>query len=131
MLEDLNGARTPAELAIRRINDIEQRRRRKVRGRDFNDWHTQLDQWKKDGQHQERLRLLLEIVAAAETLPQYDSREPRYEWTLWAATEYEHLGMPNHAVQLLHRWLHHWPEHRDQYPSHRAKILSRLRRLTR
>lgn len=59
MLEDLNGARTPAELAIRRINDIEQRRRRKVRGRDFNDWHTQLDQWKKDGQHQERLRLLL------------------------------------------------------------------------
>lgn len=131
MLEDFNNVNTPVERAIRRINDEEQRRRRKVRGRDFNDWHTQLREWREAGEHGQSLRLLLEIVAAAETLAQYDSREPRHEWYVWASKDFERLGLIEQAVEILRRWEYHWPAGRECWPSHREKVESRLRRLSR
>lgn len=131
MLEDLNNNRTPVEQAIRRINTAELYARRRVRGRDFNDWHGQLRDWRDLGEHREALRLLLEIIAAAETLVQYDGREPRHEWYLWAAAEYEALGLIDPAVRLLERWQYFWPASRDCYVSHRAEVESRLRRLRR
>lgn len=88
MLKDLNDWWAPAKRAIRRIKDLEMRQRRQVRGRDFNDWDGQLRAWRAAGECRQSLRLLLEIIAAAETLPQYDPRESRYEWYLWAAIDY-------------------------------------------
>lgn len=131
MLEDWNHPLTDVDRAIRRINTEELYARRLVRGRDFNAWHGQLAQWRAAGEHREALRLLLEIVAAAETLAQYDSREPRCEWYLWAAGEYEAVGLVDPAVRILERWQYFWPAERECYPSHRGRVESRLRRIRR
>lgn len=131
VLEDWNHPLADVDRAIRRVNTGELLDRRRVRGRDLNDWHGQLRDWRDLGEHSEALRLLLEIIAAVETLEQYDSREPRYEWYLWAAREYEALGLVDAAVAVLERWGSFWPTERECWPSHRATVASRLRRLRR
>lgn len=129
MLEDWNHPLTDVDRAIRRINTGELYARRQVLGKDFNAWHQQLRGWRAAGEHREALHLLLEIIAAAETLVQYDSREPRCEWYFWAAAEYEALGLVDRAVRVLDRWQYFWPAERECYVSHRRRVESRLRRL--
>ncbi len=97
-----------AETAIARINAEECFRLRKVDGRDINDWHTTLAKMRASGDTAGALGLLYKIIAACETLEQYDPREPQPYWYEQAAKLHEKRGELTEAEELVVRWLSFW-----------------------
>lgn len=119
------------DLAIASINMEECYRRRLVRGRDLNEWFTQLEVWLESGQYEEALSFLGEAIGAVETLEQFDNREPQSYWYQKAADVYEDMGQPGNAAKVLQRWLASWPAHRQGNNSDRHEVCSRLLHLSR
>ena len=117
---------TEAGRAIHAVNMGETFRRRVVRGQDFNDWHEQLEQWWVVGDYTAILGLLGEIIAAAETLEQYDDREPQAYWYQQAAKAHTALGDHEAAVAMLERWLQFWPPIRIRFDDEPARMEARL-----
>lgn len=118
--------RTEAGRIIQEINMAETYRRRLVRGRDFNDWHLQLDEWWITEDYESILSLLSEIIAAAETLEQYDDREPQAYWYQQAAKAHTRLGDYAAAVEILERWFQAWPPPRQRFDNEPARMTDRL-----
>lgn len=127
-LQDWNEIHTPVDAAIRRINTDELYRLRRVRGRDLNQWHQDLTVWIQGGLPEEALALLGEIITVAETLQQYDSREPQPYWYEKAAKILADQGEHGAAELLLRNWLHLWPETREQSAHRRKRIEARADR---
>lgn len=100
-------------------------RRRKVRGRDMAEWIPQMDAWVAAGETRLALELLAEIIAACETLEQFDTREPAPFWYESAAKVYRQLGCSHEEATILERWLAHWPESRVRYDKARDRFAAR------
>jgi len=118
---------------IHAVNMEETYRRRLVRGRDFNDWHPQLEQWWAAQDYAAILGLLSEIITAAEALQQYDDREPQAYWYVQAAKAHAHLGDHAAAVSVLERWFRYWPTERirfDRAPQRMQRLLDAARTAT-
>lgn len=117
------------DAAIAAINMEECYRRRLVRGRDLNEWHTDLENWILTGQDDTALGFLGEAIAAVETLEQYDDREPQSYWYEKAADIHQERGDHAAASAVLERWMATWPEVRRRRDSTRLRIKTRLVRL--
>jgi tetratricopeptide (TPR) repeat protein len=123
--------RTEAGRLIHAVNMDETYRRRQVRGRDLNDWHPQLDAWWAAGDYTAILDLLGEVITAAETLEQYDDREPEAYWYQQAAKAHTVMGDHAAAVAVLERWFQFWPPERirfDREPERMERRLAAARR---
>lgn len=117
---------TEAGRLVHAVNMGETYRRRMVRGQDFNDWHGQLDAWWAVGDYPAILLLLGEIIVAAESLEQYDDREPQAYWYQQAAKAHMEMGDHQSAVEILARWAQFWPSHRIRLDDEPARMDSRL-----
>lgn len=115
----------PVERAIASINAEELRRRRTVRGKDLNDLIPVLDSYSAVGMAREFLGLLGEIMAACETLEQFDPREPQPYWYERAAGMHRRLGEHDEELDVLARWLMHWPASRERNDLARDRIKAR------
>lgn len=113
------------ERAIASINAEELRRRRTVRGKDLNDLIPVLDSYSAVGMSREFLGLLGEIMAACETLEQYDPREPQPYWYERAAGMHRRLGQHGEELDVLARWLMYWPASRERTDLARDRIKAR------
>jgi hypothetical protein len=120
---------TEVEKLIGAINMEECYRRREIRGKDFNDWHGDLERWKAAGQDREILGLLTEIMDACETLEQYDEREPQPYWYEEAAKACRRLSDPTGELAVLQRWLVCWPLDRRRLDKVRERFLTRAERV--
>lgn len=119
------------EALIGAINMQECYRRRVVRGQDLNEWHQQLDSWKADGHTGPALELLAEIMAAVETIEQYDPREPQPYWYMEAAKLYRKVGSPQEEWEVLQRWLARWPMSRPRHDKARERFIERAGKIIR
>lgn len=113
------------EALIGAINMEEAYRRRKVRGRDINDWHPQLDEWVAAGETRKALDLLGEIFEAVESLEQFDAREPQPYWYEMAAKIYRTLRCAPEEAAVLERWLIRWPLDRTRHDRARERFTAR------
>lgn len=123
---------------IATINLHELYQRRLVRGRDLNDWHTQLREWQQQGELDRCLELLAEIIEVIEGLDWLDAREPQLYWYEKSAVLMARQGRHRAAIVLLRRWLSFWPEGRGVNPdmvqvaaSKRGQVHARIERLER
>lgn len=119
-------SRTEAGRLVHAVNMAETYRRRLVRGQDFNDWHSQLEEWWVAEDYTAILGLLSEIIAAAEGLEQYDDREPQAYWYQQAANAHAALGDHAAAVEVLERWYQFWPPPRIRFDNEPARMDARL-----
>jgi Asp-tRNA(Asn)/Glu-tRNA(Gln) amidotransferase C subunit len=113
------------EALIGSINMEEAYRRRKVRGRDLNEWHPQLDEWIAAGETRKALDLLGEIFESVESLEQFDAREPQPYWYETAAKIYRTLRCSEEEAAVLERWLIRWPPTRTRHDKARERFASR------
>ncbi|MFT4471437.1 hypothetical protein ACMX2H_16155 [Arthrobacter sulfonylureivorans] len=113
------------------INMEECYRRRTVRGRDLNDWHLQLEAWRRIGNFEAMLQLLGEIIVATEQLEQYDDREPQPYWHEQKAKLHRKRHEYQEEAAVLALWLAHWPLERDRFDQARERIVARLAELHR
>ena len=116
--------------AIAAINMDECYRRRRVRGRDLNDWLVPLKDLRKAGETRAALDLLAEIIAAIETLEQFDPREPQPYWYEEAAKVYRRLKCRQEEADVLNRWLAFWPEQRARHDRARERVRARIEYVT-
>lgn len=116
----------PVDRLIAVVNMEEAYRRRRVRGKDLNDWHPQLDAWAESGQTVEALRLLGEIMETVENLEQYDPREPQPYWFEVAARIHHRAGRHEEEAAVLRRWLDKWPPSRVGQCPRRAVVEAKL-----
>lgn len=114
-----------ADKLIASINMEELYVRRRVRGRDLNDWHNQLAEWEHQGAHYAALELLHEVMDTVEGLDWLDAREPQLYWFDKAARMMASQGRHDDAAVTLRRWLACWPDHRAEAFTTRAGLDSR------
>jgi hypothetical protein len=98
-----------------------------VRGRHYIQWVPLLDELREQGDDEQALPLLLEIIDAAERAAQIQNLEPPPGYTERAAVIYRRQGNLAAEVAVLRRYLDACPPGRGGLGS---KIGQRLRRLT-
>lgn len=113
------------DYAIAAINADELMRRRRVRGRDLNEWIGPLQEMIDAGQDAEALELLEEIMACCETLEQYDPREPQPFWYEKACGLLRRSRRYSEEAQTLTRWLRRWPAERPRADLAQERIQAR------
>jgi hypothetical protein len=98
-----------------------------VRGRHYIQWVSTLDELREQGDDEQALPLLLEIIEAAERAAQIQSLEPPPGYTERAAVIYRRQGNLEAEVAILRRYLDACPPGRGGLGT---RIGQRLRRLT-
>ena len=98
-----------------------------VRGRHYIQWVSTLDDLREQGDDEQALPLLLEIIEAAERAAQIQGLEPPPGYTERAAVIYRRQGNLEAEVAILRRYLDACPPGRGGLAT---RIGQRLRRLT-
>lgn len=113
--------------AITDLNLEHAYRLRQVQGKDFNDWHEELDHWVGSANYGPALTVLDQIREKSHQLVQYDPREPDPYWfelTCRILTRTD----PARAAEPLREWLDAWNQ-RSGRVRDRARISARHQKL--
>lgn len=115
----------PVEAMIHETNHAETIRRRIVGGHPQEHWYVVIGAMFDHGLDDTALPVLEKLMAAAESLAQYDTREPEPYWFERAAMIHRRHGEYPFEIMVLDRWLGHWPADRWRPNRHRDRILKR------
>ena len=116
----------PVDALIIEANDRELRRRRRVNGRDMDDWLLPADDALRAGDHEAAVRILRPVCAASLTLAQFDNREPDWFRFHLLARAYRGLGDTAREEATTRAWITHWPPDREATNRNRERATRRL-----
>ena len=97
-----------------------------VRGRHYVDWVPTLDELRSEGRAEEALKLLLEIIDAAERAAVVSGREPAPGYTERAAVIYRGRGDYAAEVAIIERWEAACPPERRGPGAAQGRLAKRL-----
>lgn len=117
---------SPVDAAIIDANDRELRRRRRVHGRDMDDWLLPADDALRAGDHEAAVRILRPVCAASLTLAQFDNREPDWFRFHLLARAYRGLGDTAREEATIRAWITQWPPDREATNRNRERATRRL-----
>lgn len=116
----------PVDALIIEANDRELRRRRRVHGRDMDDWLLPADDALRAGDHEAAVRILRPVCTASLTLTQFDNREPDWFRFHMLARAYRGIADTVREEATIRTWLAHWPAYRESTTRNRVRALKRL-----
>lgn len=116
----------PVDALIIETNDREMRRRRRVNGRDMDDWLLPADDALRAGDHEAAVRILRPVCAASLTLTQFDNREP--DWFRFNLLARAYRGMADTVREeaIIRAWLAQWAPGRETTNRDRVRASKRL-----